>query len=454
MKEAIGRRQGRPVGAGAGPRPATAAAPAAAARAVALAVWRSALLTLGSLVLLVGRPDPSSVDVVPWLLAAAGVCLGLLTVRRAPSVAWLAAIGASYVAAAPWFIRARSFRPADGELGVWLVLAVGASLWAVATLWTAARYAARPGRRLDPVALPVAIVFLGWTIVACATSVGVVLAGQRTPDPAFNWIDVATVPVSFFLPILIVVTGLGIGEDVRAARERARDRLAAARVGGVVPAERLWTLAIATGRELLPGQAAVEEAAQQAERARLAGDLHAAVLPTLRRAIAETEAGGDPEALARHLRTVDLELERLMADRWPVVLEALGVVAALEDLAERLEADGAPPIAIDVEGAAERPPAAVERAAWRFAQVALDNAVRHADAAAITVAVRVDARRVRLAVRDDGRGFDSTAAVRAGARGLADSTRRAGEVGASVRVGPGDPSGTTATFDWEARPAG
>ena len=454
MKEAIGRRQGRPVGAGAGPRPATAAAPAAAARAVALAVWRSALLTLGSLVLLVGRPDPSSVDVVPWLLAAAGVCLGLLTVRRAPSVAWLAAIGASYVAAAPWFIRARSFRPADGELGVWLVLAVGASLWAVATLWTAARYAARPGRRLDPVALPVAIVFLGWTIVACATSVGVVLAGQRTPDPAFNWIDVATVPVSFFLPIVIVVTGLGIGEDVGAARERARDRLAAARVGGVVPAERLWTLAIATGRELLPGQAAVEEAAQQAERARLAGDLHAAVLPTLRRAIAETEAGGDPEALARHLRTVDLELERLMADRWPVVLEALGVVAALEDLAERLEADGAPPIAIDVEGAAERPPAAVERAAWRFAQVALDNAVRHAGAAAITVAVRVDARRVRLAVRDDGRGFDSTAAVRAGARGLADSTRRAGEVGASVRVGPGDPSGTTATFDWEARPAG
>jgi signal transduction histidine kinase len=452
MRAAIGRRLERPSDAGAGTR--AAAAPAASARAVDLAVRRSGFLTLGSLLLLVGRPDPSSVDAVPWLLAAAGVCLGFLAIRRAPSLAWLAAIGASYVAAAPWFIRARSFRPADGELGVWLVLAVGASLWAVATLWTAARYAARPGRRLDPVALPVAIVFLGWTIVACATSVGVVLAGQRTPDPAFNWIDVATVPVSFFLPILIVVTGLGIGEDVRAARERARDRLAAARVGGVVPAERLWTLAIATGRELLPGQAAVEEAAQQAERARLAGDLHAAVLPTLRRAIAETEAGGDPEALARHLRTVDLELERLMADRWPVVLEALGLVAALEDLAERLEADGAPPIAIDVEGAAERPPAAVERAAWRFAQVTLDNAVRHADAAAITVAVRVDARRVRLAVRDDGRGFDSTAAVRAGARGLADSTRRAGEVGASVRVGPGDPSGTTATFDWEARPAG
>jgi signal transduction histidine kinase len=448
VRVAIGRRLDRPADAGAVSR--AAADPATSTRAVDLAVWRAGLLTLGSLVLLVGRPDPSTVDVVPWLLAAAGVCLGLLTVRRAPSLAWLAAIGASYVAAAPWFIRARSFRPADGELGAWLVLAVGASLWAVATLWTAARYATRPGRRLDPVAVPVAIGFLAWTIVACATSVGVVVAGQRTPDPAFNWIDVATVPVSFFLPILIVVTGLGIGEDVRAARDRARGRLAAARPVHVVPAERLWALAIATGRELMPGQAAVEEAAQEAERARLAGDLHAAVLPTLRRAIAEAEAGGDPEALSRHLRTVDLELERLMADRWPVVLEALGLVAALEDLAERLEADGAPPIAIDVEGAGARPPASIERAAWRFAQVALDNAVRHADAAAITIAVRVEARRLRLAVSDDGRGFDATAAIRPGARGLADSTRRAAEVGATVRVGPRDPSGTTAAFAWEA----
>jgi signal transduction histidine kinase len=452
MRAAIGRRAGR--GASDAGIVSEAAAPAASTRAVDLAVWRSGLLALGSLVLLVGRPDSTSVDVVPWLLAAAGVCLGLLAIRRAPSIAWLAAIGASYVAAAPWFIRARSFRPADGELGLWLVLAVGASVWAVATLWTAARYATRPGRRVDPVAVPVAIVFLGWTIVACATSVGLVVAGQRVPDPAFNWIDVATVPVSFFLPILIVVTGLGIGADVRAAHDRARRRLTAARSANVAPAERLWTLAIATGRELLPGQAAVEEAAQEAERARLAGDLHAAVLPTLRRAIAEAEAGGDPEALARHLRTVDLELERLMADRWPVVLEAFGLVAALEDLAERLEADGAPPIAIDVEGAGERPPARIERAAWRFAQVTLDNAVRHAGADAISVTIRADPRRVRLVVADDGGGFDPAAPARIGARGLADSGRRAAEVGAAVRVGRGDPAGTTAIFDWEAPGAG
>src|SRR6185369_7847802 len=89
-------------------------------------------------------------------------------------------------------------------------------------------------------------------------------------------------------------------------------------------AERTWAFALATFRELVPGQSAAGEATAAAERTRLAGDLHAAVLPGLRRAIAEAETGGDPEALARHLRSVDLELERLMADRWPVVLEAFG----------------------------------------------------------------------------------------------------------------------------------
>jgi len=59
------------------------------------------------------------------------------------------------------------------------------------------------------------------------------------------------------------------------------------------------------------------------------------------RSAAGAGAGLPIENLAERLRSVDLELERLMADRWPVVLDAFGLVAALEDLAERIEADGA-----------------------------------------------------------------------------------------------------------------
>ena len=280
---------------------------------------------------------------------------------------------------------------------------------------------------------------------------GVVLAGQRAPDPAFNWIDVATVPIAFFLPIPLALTLLGVLADLRAGVVRARARTEP--LPGSNLAERLWALAVATGRELVPGQAAAEEAVLAAERTRLAGDLHAVVLPSLRRAIAEAEAGGDPEAVARHLRAVDLELERLMADRWPVVLEAFGLVRALEDLAERLEADGSPPVTIEVErgGAGDRQPAPVERAAWRFAQVTLDNAVRHAAASAITVSVATAPDRLHLVVADDGRGLPATPSPqRPHGRGLPDATRRAADVGATVEVRSRPTNGTEATFDWSA----
>jgi len=214
-------------------------------------------------------------------------------------------------------------------------------------------------------------------------------------------------------------------------------------------AARAWRLGAATARELVPGGAAAEEAALAAERTRLAGELHAVVLPSLRRAIAEAETGGDLDRLAAHLRTVDLELERLMADRWPVVLEAFGLVRALEDLAERLEADGGPPVSIDVEVAGRRPPPNVERAAWRFAQVTLDNAIRHAAAGSIAIRIAADPGRLQLSITDDGRGFD-TASPSRGSRGLLDTRHRAEAVGASVAVRSDLGRGTTATFDWPA----
>ncbi len=249
------------------------------------------------------------------------------------------------------------------------------------------------------------------------------------------------------------MTALGVIADVRAGTERAIERAGEDPDPGRSTARRIRDVAVATMRELVPGQTAAREATVAAERTRLAGDLHAVVLPGLRRAIAEAESGGDPDALARHLRTIDLELERLMADRWPVVLEAFGLVAALEDLAERIEADSRLAVQIDVGRAGDRPPAAIERAAWRTAQVAIDNAVRHAAATLVSIAVSVDPDRLSLVVSDDGRGFDPAVAgaVRAGARGLADATRRGAEIGASVRVNARPAGGTSVAFDWAAR---
>jgi signal transduction histidine kinase len=154
---------------------------------------------------------------------------------------------------------------------------------------------------------------------------------------------------------------------------------------------------------------------------------------------------------------VDLELERIMADRWPLVLETFGLVEALEDLAERTEAEAGVQVGLEIVGDADapgsRPRPDIERTAWRIAQVALDNAVRHAAATEITLTVSVSPERIRLTIVDDGRGFTSataTDAVRSGSRGLADLARRAAAVGGSLAIDARQPSGTIVRFDWPA----
>jgi signal transduction histidine kinase len=411
-----------------------------------LAIWSATGVIALNAAILVLAPGPNGF--VALLVALAGWCIALLAVRRSPSLAWLAVIVASYEASTIVFARARQLQPDVIGLDAWLGAAIASGSCAIATASIAGAHAARRGQRFDPIAVPIAATLVGWVVIACVTTVGLVLAGQRAPA-ANTWVDVVVAPTSHYLPFVVILAALGAGFDVRAAERRARERL---RGGG--PSEpSAWAVAVVTARELIPGQAAADEAALAAERTRLAGDLHASVLPALRRAIADAEAGGEPEELARRLRLVDVELERLMADRWPIVLEAFGLVPALEDLAERLESDGTPPVTIEVERSGERPPAAVERAAWRFAQVVLDNAVRHASATAIEVSVAVDDRLVRLTVTDDGSGFEREDPARRAGRGLADAARTAAGIGASVALTAPPTGGTIARFDWAAAPA-
>ncbi len=446
--------------------PALSVAPASSARAAPLvgaadervliaAIAGAAGLAVLAMVVLAGAGALGPAEVQPALVAAAGICAALLTRHVAASLAWLATIGAALAAGSVPIDAARGLDPGVLGVGPWELAAGRSSVAAVVILAIVAAYATRSRRRLEPIARPVAFGLLGWLIVSCAVTLAAVAAGERR-DPAFTWVDVATAPIALFVPFVVLVMSLGLMGDVRAAARRTADRAAPGEP--VAPGSwrsrsaRTVALAGATLRELWPGQADLDETTRTAERTRLAGDLHAVVLPSLRQAIAEAEAGGDPDALARHLRTVDLELERLMADRWPVVLEAFGLVAALEDLAERIEADGGLKVEIDVERAGERPPVAIERTAWRVAQVALDNVVRHAAATTVTITAGVDADRVALAIADDGRGVETGAAgtSRPGARGLADATRRAAAIGATIRLEPRPGGGTAVAFHWQA----
>lgn len=403
---------------------------------------------LAAILVVLDRPRKPD-ELVPVLIGGAGLCLGLVARRTAPGLAWTALILGSVVAAGVPVALSRLADPKTIGLGPWVVAAIRGSAAVTVTVAIAALYATRPERRLSTWVTSLAAVLVGWLAFACLLVVALVMGGARE-DPAFTLVDIATAPTSLFLHFALLLTALGVAGDLAAAAKRAEIRSIPADGDGRSDEPPVGQRIRAILRELIPGQADADAAAIEAERVRLAGDLHAVVLPSLRRAIAEAEAGLPIETLAERLRSVDLELERLMADRWPVVLEAFGLIPALEDLAERTEAASAVQVVLEIDGSTGRPRPEIERTAWRIAQLALDNAVRHGAASRITVRVGVAPDRVRLSIADDGRGFDPTDPVRPGARGLSDLGRRATAVGGRIAIDAGRPTGTVVRFDWPA----
>jgi signal transduction histidine kinase len=208
--------------------------------------------------------------------------------------------------------------------------------------------------------------------------------------------------------------------------------------------------------ELVPGRARTRLSAIERERARLADDLHADVLPDLSAVIREIEAGAAPEDAARRLRGIAAELRDLMSERRLAVLEELGLVRALEWLAERVEERTGVSVELDVVGGSHddpetRPPHEVELAVYRVAQQALDNALLHARPRLVRVLIDVDATHVALQLGDDGVGMTEGAedrALREGHLGLADMRQRAGSIGAAFSISPRAGGGTLVAVRW------
>jgi signal transduction histidine kinase len=201
--------------------------------------------------------------------------------------------------------------------------------------------------------------------------------------------------------------------------------------------------------------------AREAERSRLRRDLHDGLGPLLagvklRMETARNLAERDP---ARSLDLLDTaiheqaevvaEIRRIAHDLRPPALDDLGLVRAVEQLAERLSGGG---LAIAVAGALPRdlPPAA-EVAAYRIAAEALANARTHSGASRIDVRLTTEAssvgvpggermpragvgsgeRMLRLEVVDDGVGVRADTARGVGLRSMRE---RAEELGGSLMV--------------------
>ena len=422
-------------------RPAILAALTAAVVALAVRVFVSAQ----------GRtPQPN--ELVLLLIASAGLCVVGLTWRRDPSGAWLGCIVAATFAYLDLVaaIRTGAAHIETSNVG-WLLAVTGIA--AVNSVGIASDYATAPSRRLAPW---VAVVAWIGILLAVVTAALVVLAAMKAPgpDPVGDAKDMVGLMTRTVILTVLAITTLGILGDLRPAIFRTSLRLE--RESGDRPPSLGRRLAILVD-ELAPGRHRADRAAAD-ERTRIAADLHAHVVPPVRRALEAAEQGGSPDELVATLRTVLADVDAMTAELHSVTLEVLGLVAALEQLAERVEDRSDVRVSIDVaSGTDVRPPPAVEAAALRVAQLALDNVMRHAPGAAVRIEVAVAADAVRLAVTDDGPGITEqreAQAAAAGRRGLADMHRVADACGGRLTIGREHHAGTSIAFTWpQAGPA-
>ena len=203
--------------------------------------------------------------------------------------------------------------------------------------------------------------------------------------------------------------------------------------------------------EMLPFSDRVRRRGAQAERDRLASDLHAEVLPAIASTAAQLERRGASRE-AEELRNLAASVRDLVSDRRLPILDDDGLVAAAEWLAESLQVRADLTIEIDLRGNdGSRQPKAVEKAAYRILQLALDNVIRHAGATCARVGIAGGAHLLTLTIADDGKGIDPGKVVRAmsvGRLGLADMRTEADRIGASLEIGPGSPGGTLVKVRW------
>jgi signal transduction histidine kinase len=157
-------------------------------------------------------------------------------------------------------------------------------------------------------------------------------------------------------------------------------------------------------------------AAREDERRRLQRDLHDGLGPQLASQTLTLEAvaqlmPANPEkaqvllsSLKIQAQEAMLDVRRLVYDLRPPALDDLGLVGALQQSASRY-ATGLLRFSVDMPQTLLELPAAVETAAYRIAQEAMTNVVRHAGATVCTVRLSCRDAHLIVEIRDNGRGL-------------------------------------------------
>ena len=199
--------------------------------------------------------------------------------------------------------------------------------------------------------------------------------------------------------------------------------------------------------------------AEEAERRRIAGELHDRVGQSLSAlninldiVLGQLDAPAPVrQRLEDSVKLVERTLESIesvMAELRPPLLEEYGLAAALGWHAEEFSRRTGIALAVEdrTQEAAKTMRLEAALALFRIAQEALNNALKHAGAKNIRLEISKSENTIALCVRDDGKGFDP-ANARRGRWGMSTMRERAEAAGGSFKVdsAPGQGTAVTAT---------
>jgi two-component system, NarL family, sensor histidine kinase DegS len=207
--------------------------------------------------------------------------------------------------------------------------------------------------------------------------------------------------------------------------------------------------------------------AQEAERARLAQEIHDGPAQALSKAIfqadyAERVSTTDLAAAAAEIGSLrDLlrrELDNLrgfISQLRPPLLDELGLDGAIMDTIQHTQAVTGLLIAAELNAPPDRISDGQQTVVLRVAQEALQNIRKHAAASHVIVTTRLDGGDWVLEVSDDGRGFDSQTVAARGRRnfGLQFMRERAELIGARIDIRSRPDGGTVVRLAIPTAPA-
>ncbi len=306
------------------------------------------------------------------------------------------------------------------------------------------------GQRLEATLAPDAVLSTAVRAVAEALNLPYV-AIELEQDGAFEVAASTGGPVDEPFRLPLVYGGESVGRLVLAPRaggetlslmDRRLLNDLAWQVGVAVHAARMTEDAVRLSEALQHSRERLVTAHEE-ERRRLRRDLHDGVGPQLAALMLKLETARnrlshDPAAdalltdITERTRDAIADVRRAVYDLRPPALDELGLVPALREGTAQYEQNG---LNISVHAPESLPqlPAAIEVAAYRIAQEAVTNVVRHAGAHTCDVRISLDemANVFCLEVMDDGRGISEK---RGTGVGLHSMRERAEELGGTCVV--------------------